>query len=193
MSTAAEPAAGFTDVEAAHTLWYFGAGGVEPGSFTHQLIAAISSADPANRWRLGLGVPGYVTAVRLAQDHEGGIAILRAVAGRLAGPHPATDPDIPPSPGPSELRRGQEPMTVRQLARWLLEQPDMPVVMAKDAQGNGHSPAAGAWQAMYVAETPWSGEVYPTPEDIKASPDLNPDEDGPPGGAMRVVVLGPTN
>lgn len=48
----------------------------------------------------------------------------------------------------------------------LLEQlkdldPDMEVIMQKDAEGNGYSPLAGADpDAVYIEESTWSGEVY---------------------------------
>jgi hypothetical protein len=38
---------------------------------------------------------------------------------------------------------------------------DMEVVLQKDSEGNGYSPLSGADpNAVYVAETTWSGEVY---------------------------------
>ena len=70
--------------------------------------------------------------------------------------------------------------------------------LRKDGEGNGHSPLADAWEAMYVAESTWSGETYITPEDLaEQMAGLNPsgwsEEDAAPDDAERVVVLGPVN
>lgn len=65
---------------ASHVLWAFGAGGMEPGSFTRSLIDAICKADPPNRTRLALGFPGHVAAVDLAQTSATGIDTLRTIA-----------------------------------------------------------------------------------------------------------------
>ncbi len=41
--------------------------------------------------------------------------------------------------------------------------PESEVILQKDAEGNGYSPLAGADNdAVYIAETTWGGEVYPT-------------------------------
>ena len=83
--------------------------------------------------------------------------------------------------------------TVGELMDYLATQPrDRKVILEKGA--DGYSPLAGAGEAMYEAESAWSGEVHPTPEQM-ASPE-NPgytDEDAAPDGAERVVVLGPVN
>jgi hypothetical protein len=40
--------------------------------------------------------------------------------------------------------------------------PDMEVIVQKDSEGNGYSPLAGADpDAIYVADSTYSGEVYP--------------------------------
>lgn len=67
-------------------LFAFDSGGYRAGSFTTVLIEAIQRADVANRAKLALGFPGYVTAVTWAMDDLGGIDRLREVAGPLAGP-----------------------------------------------------------------------------------------------------------
>ncbi len=69
-----------TATEAAHVLHYFASGGMAPGSFTARLIDAIAHADPGNQRKLGIAFPGYVHAVYIAQNREGGIADLRAIA-----------------------------------------------------------------------------------------------------------------
>lgn len=91
------------------------------------------------------------------------------------------------------------PMTVKDL-RVALDgfADDLLVVLQKDAEGNGYSPLSNAGEAMYVAETTWHGEAYPTPEELAvlvANPGSGWDasQDGAPGGAVRVLVLGPVN
>jgi hypothetical protein len=89
--------------------------------------------------------------------------------------------------------------TVGELLDYLAAQPrDRKVILRKDAEGNGHSPLADAWEGMYVADSTWSGETYVTPEDLTeamAGPNPNgwSEEDAAPPWAERVVVLGPVN
>lgn len=71
---------------AAHVLYAYGEGGIQAGSFTQALIVAAQLADPENVARLAMGFPGYISAVRLAQNDFGGIAILKAIAaGEIPG------------------------------------------------------------------------------------------------------------
>lgn len=52
-------------------------------------------------------------------------------------------------------------MTVEELRRSLDSFPsDALVVIAKDSEGNGHSPLTNSWQGFYDAEQPWFGSVY---------------------------------
>jgi hypothetical protein len=89
--------------------------------------------------------------------------------------------------------------TVGGLIDYLATQPrDRKVVLSSDAEGNGHSPLADAWEAMYAADTTYSGETYPTPEELAekmAGPNPNgwSEEDAAPDDAERVIVLGPVN
>jgi hypothetical protein len=89
--------------------------------------------------------------------------------------------------------------TVGELADYLATQPrDRKIVLRKDAEGNGHSPLAEAWEAMYSADSTWSGDTHPTPEDLAewmAGPNLQgwSEEDAAPDDAERVIVLGPVN
>ena len=89
--------------------------------------------------------------------------------------------------------------TVGELADYLAAQPrDRKVILRKDAEGNGHSPLADAWEAMYSADSAWSGDTYATPEDLAVAmtpPNLQgwSEEDAAPDDAERVVVLGPVN
>ena len=85
-------------------------------------------------------------------------------------------------------------MTLNDLRKQLdaLNMPgDTPVILAKDAEGNGFSPAVEAEVAMYAAETTWSGERYMTEEGQAAGV---PDEySEAPDDAVRAVFLWPTN
>ena len=72
---------------AAHVLWYFGAGGYEPGSFVEQLLDLITRADPVNTNLLRGIYPEYVHALQLGQS-RGGIGELQKIA---TGDH--DDPD----------------------------------------------------------------------------------------------------
>ena len=84
--------------------------------------------------------------------------------------------------------------TVGELIDWLATQPrDRIVVMSSDAEGNRFSPLADAEESMYVAESTWSGEIFPTSEDIAGDDRYTVEDDGAPDEAVRVVVLGPTN
>jgi hypothetical protein len=70
-----------TPTVAAHVLAHFGAGGMEAGPFTRDLILLLTRADPAN-WRLRRAeFPAYDEAVRLVLGAEDGITRLRAIAG----------------------------------------------------------------------------------------------------------------
>lgn len=89
---AADDAAGHVQPEHANAvLFHYGptTGLMEPGSFVQALITAIARADPYNRARLGLGFPGYVAAVRLAEGRMDGMERLHAICGRPAGQAPA--------------------------------------------------------------------------------------------------------
>lgn len=89
--------------------------------------------------------------------------------------------------------------TVGELADWLATQPrDRLVVMSSDAEGNSYSPLADAGEAMYLADSTYSGEVFPTPEQLSelvahGGYGYDEEEDAAPAEAVRVVVLGPTN
>ncbi|MFF0736841.1 hypothetical protein ACFYVK_35170 [Streptomyces chartreusis] len=87
-------------------------------------------------------------------------------------------------------------MTIAELRRQLLELQHLPdstlVVLAKDAEGNGFSPAVEAIPGMYLADTTWSGGHYLTEEQRLAETD--PDEwSQAPDDAMPAVFLWPVN
>ncbi|MET8113801.1 hypothetical protein [Streptomyces prasinus] len=69
---------------------------------------------------------------------------------------------------------------------------DTPVILAKDAEGNSHSPLTEVEHAMYLAETTWRGEHYMTEaaRQTQADPD---DYDEAPDGSVNAVFLWPTN
>lgn len=69
---------------------------------------------------------------------------------------------------------------------------DTPVILAKDAEGNGHSPLVEVEHAMYYAETTWSGERYMTDADRQAQ-DTPDDYSQAPDNAVNAVFLWPTN
>jgi len=73
-----------TPVIARHVLYQYDChGGYRPGSFTAHLITTIGAADPANRYRLSLGFPGYVAAVNEIETPGGGVETLQAIAAKL--------------------------------------------------------------------------------------------------------------
>jgi hypothetical protein len=69
---------------------------------------------------------------------------------------------------------------------------DTIVVLAKDGEGNGFSPAVEVEHAMYLAESTWSGDRYLTEEQRQAETD--PDNwSEAPDDAVPAVFLWPTN
>lgn len=74
---------------------------------------------------------------------------------------------------------------------------DTLVILQKDVAGNGFSPLASLGEAMYLPLNTWSGEVYATPEQIAeeaADPEsFYSEEDAPPDGSVRVLLLWPVN
>lgn len=69
---------------------------------------------------------------------------------------------------------------------------DTIVILAKDSEGNGHSPLVEAEHAMYLADTTWSGERYLTEEQRLAETDPD-DWSQAPDNAVHAVFLWPTN
>jgi hypothetical protein len=103
--------------------------------------------------------------------------------------------------GELEADEPAEPGTVGALHDFLIHHPrDRKVILRKDAEGNGHSPLADAWEGIYEPDSTYSGEVYPTAGDVAAWvrsgawTQQDADELYEPGvNAERVVVLGPVN
>lgn len=69
-----------TTEAAAHVLFLFDNGGIQPGGFKTDLYRLIAHADPQNRDRLARAFPTEVVAWKLAHQHEHGIEILRTIA-----------------------------------------------------------------------------------------------------------------
>jgi hypothetical protein len=86
-------------------------------------------------------------------------------------------------------------MTVGELRTLLLEAADDDVVvLAKDAEGNGHSPLAGGWLCTYVPDSTWSGDVYMRDLTDDARKEGYTEEDVYEGsGGVAGFVLSPTN
>jgi hypothetical protein len=66
--------------DAQHVLFFFGNGGVQPGSFTTALLEAMARADSANFTELALAFPGICAAWRLATKSDDGVEVLREIA-----------------------------------------------------------------------------------------------------------------
>ena len=84
-------------------------------------------------------------------------------------------------------------MTLGDLRKAWAHLPDeTPVILQEDAEANGYSPLEAADEAMYAADTTWSGEAFLTPEQLAAM-EHPEDWDPAPGGAVRVLLLIPVN
>ena len=67
---------------------------------------------------------------------------------------------------------------------------DTPVILARDAEGNGYSPIHSVDDLLYDTESPYSGQMYATAEMRAAEPD---EWDEAPDSAIPAVFLWPTN
>lgn len=67
---------------------------------------------------------------------------------------------------------------------------DTLVVLSRDAEGNGYSPLSTVEDALYEAESTYSGQFYATPEMRAAEPD---EWSEAPDGAVPALFLWPTN
>jgi hypothetical protein len=86
-------------------------------------------------------------------------------------------------------------MTVAQLIETLRAHPlDAPVIVARDAEGNSHSPLSMAGGGVYVAEESYRGETYVAralDDELRAEGYSDEDcYDGP--DAVDAVILVPT-
>lgn len=98
-------------------------------------------------------------------------------------------------------------VTIGDLKKWIAEHPDVPddtpVILEKDAEGNGYSPLSAIGTGWYIARSAWSGKVYSDDDSVTAAAvaadgDLaysveqgDMHEIGPED--VRCVVLGPVN
>jgi hypothetical protein len=90
----------------------------------------------------------------------------------------------------------EEEMTLDELRAQLAKLDHLPgdtiVVLAEDAEGNGFSPLAEVEEAMYLAESTYSGERYMT-EELRLAQEHPDDWSECPDDAVRAVFLWPTN
>jgi len=86
----------------------------------------------------------------------------------------------------------QYAMTVGDLKRKLARHSeDLPVIMSKDAEGNGYSPLFGVWPAHYEAASSYNGEIKDDEENYEE--DEYDSYAEYLGDAVPVVLLGPVN
>jgi hypothetical protein len=89
-------------------------------------------------------------------------------------------------------------MTVDELRAALADLPgELPVILQKDAEGNGYSPADEVDQCLYVEYSTWAGEAYMTREqlDAKIAQGIGGwgEEDAAPEDAVPAVLIAPVN
>jgi hypothetical protein len=66
---------------ARHVLWHYGhEGGIQPGSFTQNLMTAIATADLGNKAKLAIPFPDYVAAALAIEYDPEGVAYLQRIA-----------------------------------------------------------------------------------------------------------------
>jgi hypothetical protein len=85
-------------------------------------------------------------------------------------------------------------MTVKELKEAITLLPDdMIVIIQKDSEGNDYSPLSDAdADCVYIAETTWYGEVYPTSWSAEDA-DMEDEEWEEIKLKPRVLVLAPVN
>lgn len=70
-------------------------------------------------------------------------------------------------------------MTTHELAKALLKEPNVKVILSRDGEGNGFSPCSSIGNARYVPSSKYRGEIIPE------------DDDAEYGNIEDVVVLWP--
>lgn len=86
--------------------------------------------------------------------------------------------------------------TVRDLRERLVGLPDdLPVILEKDAEGNGYSPLASiSYPHYFQEESSWSGYLLDSKEDFVSDPDDPTDTyEDYIKDSVKCVVLGPVN
>ncbi|WP_142304865.1 hypothetical protein [Mycobacterium avium] len=85
---------------------------------------------------------------------------------------------------------GKTLTTSSELVEWLQRHStSRRVVVSKDAEGKDYSPLAVVWHAMYMARTPYSGDVYPTDGEIDEEGSFFNEDERAPSGAEPVIAL----
>lgn len=89
-------------------------------------------------------------------------------------------------------------MNVGELKALIKDMPDeWSVILQRDAEGNGYSPADGGEEGLYLADTDWSGTAYNTHDKVTQMIAEHPcywsDEDRAPEDAVPALVLWPVN
>jgi hypothetical protein len=86
-------------------------------------------------------------------------------------------------------------LTVRDLRERLSGLPDdMPIILEKDAEGNGYSPLSSVvTDARYEPESTWSGECRASEEDWNPEDYHGDTYEEYAEGSFPVVILGPVN
>jgi hypothetical protein len=86
-------------------------------------------------------------------------------------------------------------ITVGELREKLAQLPDdMPVILEKDAEGNGYSPlAAVSTDERYEPESTWSGEVRVSEEEWSPEDYHGDTYEEYTQGSYPAVILGPVN
>lgn len=56
-------------------------------------------------------------------------------------------------------------MTTHELAKALLEEPDVKVILSKDGEGNGFSPCSDICRAKYVPSSEYRGDIVSEDDD----------------------------
>ena len=80
-------------------------------------------------------------------------------------------------------------MTVDELKEMLDDiEGDRIVIIAKDGEGNAHSPLSGGWEGYYLPDSTWSGDCYEDEGDLRDN-ELHPEDPN----LKMALVLTPTN
>ncbi|MER7688749.1 hypothetical protein [Streptomyces sp. NPDC097610] len=87
---------------------------------------------------------------------------------------------------------GRPPLTTRDLMSMLRGQPNRLIVLSADSEGNQYSPLYGVGVGMFDARQ-LTGELYPTPQQMKEDPTLARLFGPLPDGLREVFALTPAD